>query len=338
MQLNLEQYERIQNYLDGIMTSQEEKGFLIELDKNISLKENLEFEKELRQNLTSIIDKKNLLEKENDYYEIPGSSGDYDSIKGLIEKARSEWEVEHTKLSTGTKTTTQHQHQLRKTKVVNLKLWVITAAAACIVFAVSCLVLFMPESSAPPSVAKSTPTKKDSNTNVVKTIPNDSSININSHSQEVDNIALFNKHYSKDTANPLMPELLAMVPDDYRKGDNSFQEINLNAQPLTRGSSNDINSKQNILQLGHYYKGLSYIETNNNKRAIENLQWVIDSAQSRLLKIKAQWYLSLVFLKEGNIKKTISLLSSLSKTETGSPYNREAGGILKKLKAAKEQK
>ena len=45
MQITLEQYERIQNYLDGIMTPQEEKDFLIELDKNISLKKALNLKK-----------------------------------------------------------------------------------------------------------------------------------------------------------------------------------------------------------------------------------------------------------------------------------------------------
>ena len=339
MQITLEQYESIQNYLDGAMTPQQEKDFLIEIDKNVSLKESFEFEKELRQNLTAINDKKNLLEKDNEYYETAGSSGDSDSIKNLIEKARSEWEEEHTKLSAGTiKNITHREHHLRKTKVVKIKLWFITAAAACLVLAVAGLVLFLPKSSAPPPVAKSSPNKKDSTSNVAKTIPNDSVKNINPHATQVDNIALFNKHYAKDTANPEMPELLATVPSEYKNGDNSFQEINLNSQPLTRGSSNDINSKQNILQLGHYYKGLSYIETRNNKQAIENLQWVIDSAQSRPLKIKAQWYLSLIFLKEGNIKKTTSLLTSLSKNETAYPYNKEAVDILKKLNAAEETK
>ena len=95
---------------------------------------------------------------------------------------------------------------------------------------------------------------------------------------------------------------------------------------------NDINSKQNILQLGHYYKGLAYIETNDNKQAIENLQWVIDSAQSPQLKIKAQWYLALIYLKENNTKKALPLLSSLSKNSNAVQYHKQANEILEMLK------
>ena len=159
----------------------------------------------------------------------------------------------------------------------------------------------MPKSSTPPSIVKTNDTpliRKNTNTDITKTIPEDSIKNINPEIQKINVSALAKKYYAKDTASPVMPDLLAMVPADYKKGDYAFREINLNKQPLTRGSSNDINSKQSILQLGHYYKGLSYIETNDNREAIENLQWVIDSALSRQLKIKAQWYMALIYLKE----------------------------------------
>ena len=136
----------------------------------------------------------------------------------------------------------------------------------------------------------------------------------------------------KDLSNPPMPDVLAMVPGNYKRGDYSFQQLDLNKQPHVRGLTEDINSSKNVLQLGHYYKGLSYIETNNNKQAIENLQWVIDSAQNHQLKIKAQWYLALVYLKESNSKKLIPLLSSLSSNSKATPYNRQAGEILEELK------
>ena len=135
----------------------------------------------------------------------------------------------------------------------------------------------------PPSIVKTNDTpliKKNTNTDITKITPRDSVKNINPGIQKVNASALGKKYYTKDTGNPIIPDLLAMVPADYKKGDYSFREINLDNQLLTRGSSNDINRKQNILQLGHYYKRLSYIETNDNKQAIENLQWVIDRAQS----------------------------------------------------------
>ena len=129
-----------------------------------------------------------------------------------------------------------------------------------------------------------------------------------------------------------MPDMLAMVPANYKNSDYSFREIDLDKVPISRGSSNDINSKQNILQLAHYYKGLSYVETNDYKKAIENLQWVITNAINDQIKIKAQWYLALIFLKEGN-KKANALLLSVSKNDKAIPYNRKAGDILEGLNA-----
>ncbi|MGH2562974.1 MAG: tetratricopeptide repeat protein, partial [Ginsengibacter sp.] len=78
-------------------------------------------------------------------------------------------------------------------------------------------------------------------------------------------------------------------------------------------------------------KSLSYIETNDNKQAIQNLRWVIDSAQSRQLKIKAQWYLALLYLKENNTEKALPLLSSLSKNSIELQYRKHADEILKAL-------
>ena len=253
----------------------------------------------------------------------------------MIEKAGNEWEEEHKKsLSPGINRTIIDNKPPYKTKIVNIKSWSAITAAACVALAVVSLVLFMPKSSTPPSIVKTNDSpiiKKNTNTDITKTIPQDSIKNINPEIQKINASALAKKYYMKDTARPVMPDLLAMVPADYKKGDYSFREINLN-RPLTRGSSNDINSRQNILQLGHYYKGLSYIETNNNGEAIENLQWVIDSALSRQLKIKAQWYMALIYLKEGNTKKAMPLLSSLSKNSKAISYNKHTGKILETLK------
>jgi predicted negative regulator of RcsB-dependent stress response len=168
---------------------------------------------------------------------------------------------------------------------------------------------------------------------VTKITPADSIKNIAPEIKKLDGYASFKKYYAKDMSDQPMPELLAMVSSDYQKGNYSYSEtINLANVPNTRGSSADINSKQNILQLGHYYKGLSYIETNENRQAIENLQWVIDSAQSTQLKIKAQWYLALIYLKQNNTKRAVPLLSSLSKNSNEVQYHKQAAEILETLK------
>ena len=145
MQLTLEQYERIQKYLDGVMTPREEQEFLVELDQNISLKENFDFEKKLRENLTSIEDKKNLLEKPGEFDDANTTSEDRESIKSLIKKAGNEWEEENKNISGVTQFIIDHKPRPHKAKIVNLRSWSVIAAAACVVLAVASLVWFMPE-------------------------------------------------------------------------------------------------------------------------------------------------------------------------------------------------
>ncbi len=341
MQITLEQYERIQSYLDSIMTPQEENNFLAELNRSPSLKESFDFEKELRQNLTSIQDKKNLFEKDSNYYETEKSVEDANSIRSLIEKAGNEWEEENRKSMDITRPIINSKPGQHKTKILNMRSWIGIAAAACIILAVAGLVWFMPESSNPHSIAKTNDTssaKKNTNTNITKTISGDSLKNINSETKKFNGNASFKKYYAKDMSNPEMPDLLAMVPANYQKGNYSYNEsLDLGNVPNTRGASNDINSKQNILQLGHYYKGLAYIETNDGKKSIENFRWVVDSAQSPQLKIKAQWYLALIYLKENNTKSALPLLSSLSKNSDRVQYHKQATELLEALNRQEEK-
>jgi tetratricopeptide (TPR) repeat protein len=341
MQITLKQYEHIQNYLDGLMTPQEEKDFLIELDKNISLKEGFDFERDLRDNLYHMEEKKEFFEKPEDYYEVDKNADDYNSIKSLIEAAGEEWEQEN-KGSQGVNAhVVDNKSQPHKAIIFNMKSWVAIAAAACVVLAIVSLILFWPKSHTPPVEAKTIDTssaKKNTNTGIVKISPGDSAKKVNPEIKKVDGITLFKKYYAKDKSNPPMPELLVMVPKDYQKGDYAYDEkIDLERLPNTRGSSNDINSKQNILQFGHYYKGLSYIEKKDNKEAIENLQWVIDSSQNQQLKIKAKWYLTLVYLKENNLKKALPLLSSLSENTNELQYHKQATEILETLRGKEEK-
>jgi hypothetical protein len=337
MEISLEQYEKIQDYLEGRMTPGVEKNFLIEIETNSFLKENFKFEKELRQNLASILDKKNIFEKESAYNEADNNFKDNDSIKNLIKKAAVEWEEENEKkVLTGADNIISANPHLQKTKVINLPSWINIAVAACIIVAIISLLWFIQKPSSPGLVKtnENPVLSKDSVNGISKTIPDDTIKNIKPPLQKVNYAALFKKYYAKDTATLVMPELLAMVSEKYKNGDYSFREINLNKIPLTRGSSNDINSRQNILQLGNYYQGLSYIETNDDKKAIQKLQWVIENAGNEKIKIKAQWYMALVYFKNNENKKAIPLLLSLSKNGTAGLYNKKARNIL--LEISKE--
>lgn len=129
------------------------------------------------------------------------------------------------------------------------------------------------------------------------------------------------------------PLVLTEALIDYENAEyEMLQNFDLNSLPADRGlSSSDINDNQNIKELGHYYKGLSFIETYEDKQAIENLQWVIDSAHNKQLLVKAQWYLALINIKKENSNNAITLLTAVSKNNVA-PYNRQAKNLLEMLK------
>jgi tetratricopeptide (TPR) repeat protein len=341
MQITFEQYERIQRYLDGNMAPLEEKLFLAELNQDISLKESLDFENELKFNLSSIGEKKDLLEKYNDYYKTPISVEDGNSVLSLIEKAGNEWQEENnSRRDIGSHAFT-NKREPQAAKVVKMKLWIAVAVSACIILAVTIFVIIMRPKPMPPNIAAIKDTsaaKKNTDTEIAKTSSGDSIKKISSAIKKFDGRVFFKKYYAKDLSNPQMPDLLAMVPAEYQKGDYSFREIDLGKVANTRGASNDLNSKQNILQFAHYYKGLSYIETKDYKTAIENLRWVIDSARSPQLKIKAQWYLALIYINEDNLQKAMPLLLSLSKNPNQSPYHNQAAELLESFKQQHKHK
>ena len=192
MELTLEQYESIQNYLDGLMTPEELEGFLNELHKNSFLRESLEFEKELRQNLTSLLDKKNLLEKQSNYFEEDAGFEDAASIRSLIEKSGNEWKDENKRSVLPGETMTGAIHNKRrpqKAKIISMQPWIIATAAACIFIAVVSLKWFIQGPSISPSIVQTRDTsviKKDTTTGTVKTNAPGSVKNIQSPAPKID--------------------------------------------------------------------------------------------------------------------------------------------------------
>src|SRR5690606_17612903 len=113
----------------------------------------------------------------------------------------------------------------------------------------------------------------------------------------VDLDLLFKQYFKKDDLPANYPLFLAEAFTDYESGNyKTLQQLNLNDLPQTRGTD-ESGSKAIILQLGHYYKGLAFLQTNNTKEAIHHLNWVLNNRPANALRAKAQWYVALVYLK-----------------------------------------
>lgn len=334
MELSLQEYERIQKYLDGEMQPEAEKLFLDDVNDNKTLQEYLQFEQELRLNL-DLINEPSLSEID---FNIENRFDDAPYIKSLIEKAGNEWQKENKTKSPSGSAATKDIKEKKIAKTITFPLWVSIAAAACLVFAVAGIVWFMANKSGQQSIANnkkvdSAKKKNDNKTEIAVAKPKDSLNDIPPSQLTVNFAALYKKFYKKDKTPEPKPELLAEALIDYENADyKTLQNLDMANLSTTLGTSgNDINSDQNVKELGHFYKGLAFMQTNQVKQASDNLQWVIDSAQNKQLIVKAQWYQALVYIKKGNTNKALPLLTTVTNNKA-TPYNRQAKELLQLLK------
>ncbi len=79
----------------------------------------------------------------------------------------------------------------------------------------------------------------------------------------------------------------------------------------------------------HFFTGISFIELNNYKKAIDNLLFVT-SQNDIFYTRQAEWYLALCYLETNQIKRAISLLNNI--THKNSYYKQKALDLLKTIK------
>lgn len=142
----------------------------------------------------------------------------------------------------------------------------------------------------------------------------------------VDLLSLFKQYFKKDSLPDEYPIFLAEAFTDYESGHyKTLQQLDLKNIPETRSG----NTKENILALGHYYKGLAFLQTGNSKNAIINLDWVVNQPD-QALQTKAEWYLALAYLQENNKEKAIELCRRIVSRKTD-PMAKNAKKLLNSL-------
>jgi len=331
MELSLEQYESILQYLDDKMTDEQEKVFMDEVSSNSLLQEYLQFELELRQNIHFSAGTNDIsLINANDE-NVVESTG---YIKSLAKKAEDEWIQEsktkdHSGLAASEK---------KPAKAIAVPLWLRIVAAACLILAVVGVVKYMSQKPEAPKVVGNNKVEqsdivKDTSANNVAIIPKDSFADLQPPQPKTDFAALFEKFYKKDKAPEQKPLLLAEALIDYENDDYSrLKKLDLKNLPLIRGiPDDDLNSDQNVKELAHYYKGIALMQVREIRQASSHFQWLTDHANNRQLIVKAQWYLALCNLALNNVDQANTLLTSVSGKRIA-PYNNQAKELLKVLK------
>lgn len=147
-------------------------------------------------------------------------------------------------------------------------------------------------------------------------------------SAAIDLALLFKQYFKKDALPEQYPLYLAEAFTDYESGNyTTLQQLDLSNLPQTR-SVDEADSKENILLLGHYYKGLAFLQTGNTKQAIINLHWVLNNQPDKTLRAKVQWYLALTYLKENKREKAAELCRSIINNRHNSVLVKNAEKIL----------
>jgi len=286
MDLTLEQYRKVQAYLDERMSSEEATAFMQEVREDNTLQEYLQFEIELRENLVA--------------------------LKGVEIPAIAVSIVEPSLNSKKSKTIT----------------WRTTLAiAAGLVLAAAGIYWLSGGVSQRPDMAKrnSAPVRVD--TVIAKTSPD--TLGANPPHDKINFAALFARYYTREPVHEKPDQLYLALNDFENKKYKTIQDVDLSEfSSGLRGPLSD-DEIQHLEELGHFYKGISFIETNDNTKAVANLSWIIANSKSKTLQQKAIWYLSLIFIRQGEINKAIENLTVLSNSR--SAYNAQAKTLLQAL-------
>jgi hypothetical protein len=318
MAIDFSDFEDVQKFLDGEMTPKEEQVFFEKVKQNSSLADHLDFEAELQNYLyTQEFEKYSVnLKQENLSVTVPKTEEEkklFDAIKN------NKIEIE-----TGG-------------RVINLFrrrgfYYIAAASLAAIVLTIVGINYF--QSSSPANETAYIDVKNETKGSIPVSRHIDSNqrikkASIADSSRGVNYASLADTFYKKDKPDKLTAHMSSKEIKDFNRGDyTSIQKLNLDKVSQTGNTDEDRKTKD----LSYYYKGLSYMETNNPHDAVKNLRRVADSTQNEQLKIKAWWYLSLAYLKDNNSAKAIEFLTKVKGNHAEHFYQQKASLLLDKIK------
>ena len=289
MKISTEQYERILHFLDADMTLEEMDAFEKELAANPAIRQQLDFEQSIRDGF---------------------------NLSGQQETVLHNMEVnaKHAFVNPA----------IPEAAKIN---WLPAAAAAILVMIASWLFIILLNQ-------KSTPSPTANNIDTVQVIKKDSlSVTKNTNSDSLKQMALisgniFKKYYHKESVPEEYPIFLAEAFEGYASNNyKALEKLDLEKLPQTRDTK-EAQTKETILLLGNFYKGIAALENGRTDYAIKHFTWVIAKSKDAGWKQKGHWYLAMSYLQEGNIK---SANEQLNQIEGKDKFGIKAKEILKTI-------
>jgi TolA-binding protein len=214
------------------------------------------------------------------------------------------------------------QKEKKVVKLFNSNTWWKAAAAAVLITAISIFYFTKTKKILPTDIVQHkdslTTTTKDTGIVKIEPIKKDTAT-------KIDVAKLFDDNFEIAKIPENYPIQLAAELADYEKGNYaSIQKLDIAKVAETRGGDD----KQTILELAHYYKGISLLKLSKVGGAIANLQWVKNNSTDASMKENASWYLGLGYLKMGDITKAKLFFKEIS---SYGRYKKEVKELLQKI-------
>jgi|GEM_PF-5789452 len=144
--------------------------------------------------------------------------------------------------------------------------------------------------------------------------------------------SLYRQYFVKDTLPQKYPPFLLEVFSGYKFNDYSYiQKLDLSDIDNALGPK-EIDDKELILQLGHYYKGISFLLVNDTLQAITHLEWALHHAANEHQLVKARWYLAMAYLKQNNQDEAVALLEKVAQSNSIRYYVDKSRTLLQGLR------
>ncbi len=315
--MNEQWFEKIEDYLSGRMSAEEQLRFEEEMatDKELATDLNVyrEIEEEMRDDETHHKEEtalKNSLEKLNKIY-FPSSDN---SIEQMTEPKI---------------------YPLRK----KIKPWKIISIAAGILGIIalgSILYLNRTKNRAEVAVNKN----KVDTSHLQKPAPsqnlaeNKDTINETNNSRLPENInpeTLYAQNFAPDALPEDTEGALEDAFDAYRNKKYKEAIGAINSADLNAATTRSETDTALIKFYAYYYKAQCFLTTGNAAEAIINLKNALDYCVDNYNKIKVNWYLALAYLKTGRLKLSNDLLTKIAADRDETKYKKQAEALKEKL-------
>jgi tetratricopeptide (TPR) repeat protein len=145
---------------------------------------------------------------------------------------------------------------------------------------------------------------------------------------------LFTAYFTPDNSpesieGPLEDALRYFKGKRYEEAIRAFNIVDFG--PLSRGDEEE--SQQLLKFYASYYKGLSYLasDSGNANAAIKELKKAVSISPDKNWQRKAEWYLALAHIKNGNLAEAESLMKDVAGNNHSGKYKKQAIQLLDEL-------